>query len=72
MGGAFTRSRWSDSTAEEPSAATGCNGPPTARRSSSTPGEAQRTFVYITNANGTDLRRVAAGDDPVWGTHTQE
>jgi Tol biopolymer transport system component len=26
-------------------------------------------FVYTMNANGTGLKRIAVGDDPVWGTH---
>jgi TolB protein len=29
----------------------------------------QSTFVYTMNANGTGLKRITAGDDPVWGTH---
>src|SRR5262249_30247070 len=30
------------------------------------------TFVYTMNADGTGRRRVAVGDDPVWGTHPQQ
>jgi Tol biopolymer transport system component len=30
---------------------------------------AQSTTIYTMNANGTDLKRVATGDDPVWGSH---
>jgi Tol biopolymer transport system component len=30
---------------------------------------AQGAFVYTMNANGTGLKRIAVGDDPVWGTH---
>jgi Tol biopolymer transport system component len=33
---------------------------------------AQGTVVYTMNADGTGLERVAAGDDPVWGTHPQQ
>jgi len=33
---------------------------------------AHGTFVYTMNADGTRLQRVAAGDDPVWGTHPQQ
>jgi len=32
----------------------------------------QNTFLYTANADGTDLRRIAAGDDPAWGTHAQK
>jgi Tol biopolymer transport system component len=32
----------------------------------------QGTTIYTMNANGTDLKRVAAGDDPAWGTHPQK
>jgi Tol biopolymer transport system component len=30
---------------------------------------AQGTFVYTMSADGTGLEKIAAGDDPVWGTH---
>ena len=31
----------------------------------------QGSFVYTMNADGTGRRRVAVGDDPVWGSHPQ-
>jgi len=33
---------------------------------------AQGTFVYTMNADGSALKQVATGDDPVWGTHPQQ
>jgi Tol biopolymer transport system component len=30
---------------------------------------AQGSFVYTMNADGTGLKKIATGDDPVWGTH---
>jgi Tol biopolymer transport system component len=29
----------------------------------------QGSFVYTMNADGTGLKKIAVGDDPVWGTH---
>jgi Tol biopolymer transport system component len=29
-------------------------------------------FVYTMNADGTGLKKIATGDDPVWGTHPQQ
>jgi Tol biopolymer transport system component len=32
----------------------------------------QGSFVYTMNADGTGLKKIATGDDPVWGTHPQQ
>jgi Tol biopolymer transport system component len=32
-------------------------------------GSVAQTTVYTINADGSDLRRIGFGDDPVWGTH---
>jgi Tol biopolymer transport system component len=54
--------------------AVGCHGPqlsPDGKKIVFAANVGQGTVVYTMSAHGTGLRRVASGDDPVWGTHPQ-